>query len=78
MPDYAADPDIKKALDAGYSLDQISDPETQGMLGEAVTAAADQFGPGSPEEQAAIDAANESAVMLTSARAAYNRIKAAG
>ena len=78
MIDYAADPDIKKALEAGYTLAEIEDPKTQATLGEAIQAAAEKYGPRSDEMQAAIDAANASAVMLTSARAAYNRIKAEG
>ena len=78
MIDYAADPDIKKALDAGYTLEQIEDPKTQGALGEAILVAAERYGPRSDEMEAAIDKANAAAVMLTSARAAYNRIKAEG
>ena len=74
MIDYAADPDIKKAFDAGYSLDQIADPDTQAAAGEAIQAAAEKYGPRSDEMQAAIDVANAVAVMLTNARAAYNRI----
>ena len=78
MIDYAADPDIKKALDAGYTLEDIVDPDTQKLLAEAIQVAAEKYGPRSDEMQTAIDAANKAAVMLTSARAAYNRIKAAG
>ena len=72
--DYAADPDIKRALDAGWTLDEVADPETQARLGEAIRAAAEKYGPRSDEMREAIDAANAAAVMLTSARAAYERM----
>ena len=78
MIDYSTDPDIQRAVDAGYSLEQIANPHTQGDLGEAIQAAAEKYGPRSDEMQAAIDVANAAAVMLTNARAAYNRIKAEG
>ena len=74
MIDYAADPDIKKALDAGYTLAEIEDPKTQAVFGETIQAAAEKYGPRSHEMEVAIDMANAAAVMLTSARAAYNRL----
>ena len=74
---YALDPDIKRAMDAGYSLKQIADPDTQKEFGEAVQEAAEEYGPRSIEVEEAIDAANDAAVMLTSARAAYDRLSSA-
>ena len=76
MIDYAADPDIKKAMDAGYTLAEIADPHTQGKLGEAIEDAAEKYGVRSYQMKAAIDAANAAAVMLTSARAAFDRLNA--
>ena len=74
VPNYADDPAIKEALDAGYSLEQIADPRTQQTFREAIYVAGEKYGPRSDEVNAAIDAANAASVMLTSARAAYNRL----
>ena len=71
-------PEIKAALDEGFTLAQV-----KGHPKFTVTLAADgarlidgaesQFGRGTPEWHQAIDEANRRSVTLTSAAAAYER-----
>ena len=67
---------IKIALDIGFTLDQIkgNPRDVEITEGAAVEAAADTYGPGSPEVQRVIDKLNERAVIYTTARAAYRRV----
>ena len=79
MIDYAADPDIKKAMEAGFVLRDMESREAEGraldaMCGDAVALAER----GSEEWRAAIERYNELSIIATNARAAYNRIKAEG
>ena len=68
-------PDIAKALAEGWTLKDCENGRNAArrMYGK-IAAAQHHHGKDSPEAQAAIDEANRVSVMLTTARAAYNRI----
>ena len=69
-------PDIAKALAEGFKLADCENGREANMrMQMKIGEASDQYGPKSPEVQAAIDEANRVSVMLTTARAAYNRLK---
>ena len=66
MIDYAADPDIKKALEAGFTLDDLASREAEGRALDAIcgsdVALAER---GSEEWRAAIERYNELSVIVT-------------
>ena len=69
------DPDIGKAMGEGYTLKQIINPMgIHRRCGARIGMAAYRYGPRSKQVRDAIDEANRVSVMLTSARAAYNRL----
>ena len=69
-------PDIAKALAEGWKLKDVENGRNAARrMSGKIQAAQYRYGPDSSEVQAAINAANRVAVMLTNARAAYNRIK---
>ena len=68
-------PDIAKALAEGFTLKQCENGRhVARRMAMKIQAAQRRHGPRSDEAQAAIDEANRVSVMLTTARAAYNRI----
>ena len=70
-----AHPDIAKALGEGWKLaDCRSGRRASRRMGARIGIAAFRHGPRSPEVAAAIAEANRVSAMLTSARAAHNRI----
>ena len=68
-------PDIAEALAEGWTLKDVENGRNAArrMHGK-IAAAQHRHGKDSPEVQTAIDEANRVSVMLTTARAAYNRI----
>ena len=71
----ASHPAIAKALAEGYSIGDVKNGRNAARRQHTkIRAAARHHGSRSPEVQAAIDEANRVSVMLTSARAAYNRL----
>ena len=70
-----ADPDIAKAMAEGHSLYDIEKPKrVQRQMGARIGMAQYRYGPDHPKVQKAIDEANRVSVMMTTARAAFNRI----
>ena len=68
-------PSIMAAMAEGYSLADCENGRNAAMRGRnAIMAAQRRHGAGSDEAQAAIDEGNRVSRMLTTARAAYNRI----
>ena len=70
-------PDIKAALDLGFTLPDLkgSPRNVERREGLAVSAAKEKYGPGSPEVQEAIDELNRRSVIYSTARAAYFRTR---
>ena len=69
-------PDIAKALAEGWKLKDVENGRNAARRMHGMIAAAQhRHGKDAPEVQAAIDEANRVSVMLTTARAAYNRIQ---
>ena len=70
-----ADPNIAKALAEGYKLKDCQNGRNAARrMGARVMVARFRHGPRSPQVAAAIAEANRVSVMLTTARAAYNRL----
>ena len=68
-------PDIAKALAEGYSIGDVKNGRNAARRQHTkIRAAARHYGSRSDEVQDAIGEANRVSVMLTTARAAYNRI----
>ena len=68
-------PDIMAAMAEGYSLADCQNGRNAAMRGRnAIMAAQRRYGPKSQEAEDAIAEGNRVSVMLTTARAAYNRI----
>ena len=74
--EFADHPAIAKALAKGWSLKDVESGRnaSRRMAGQ-VALAQHRHGKDSPEVAEAIDEANRVSVMLTAARAAYNRIR---
>ena len=73
--DLASHPDIAKVLAMGYSIADVKNGRNAARRQHTkIRAAARHYGSRSDEVKAAIAEANRLSVMLTSARAAYNRI----
>lgn len=69
------DPEIAMAVEAGYSLKDIINPRRVRMrMGAKIGMAQYRYGPAAPEVNEAIEEANRVSVMVTTARASYNRI----
>ena len=73
---YETNADIAKALAEGYTLKDVANGRNvaRRMHGK-IAAAQHRHGKDSPEVLEAINEANRVSVMLTTARAAYNRIR---
>ena len=70
-----SDPDIAKALREGWKLADCQNGRNASQrMGSKIGIASHRYGPKSQEVADAIAEANRVSVMLTSARAAYNRI----
>ena len=68
-------PDIAKAIAEGFTLKDVENGRNANRrMGTKIYAASRRYGKRSMEVEAAIGAANRVSVMLTTARAAYNRI----
>ena len=72
-----ADPDIAKAMAEGCSLEDVQNGRRwYRRHGSRIAMLQFRYGPKATEVQAAIDEGNRIAVILTTARAAFNRIMA--
>ena len=70
-----ADPSIAKAMAEGFTLKEIASPRNvYRRFGTKISMAQHRYGKASQEAQDEIDESNRLGVILTTARAAYNRI----
>ena len=73
--DYREDPDIKLAMSEGFTIADLASREAEGRALDAKCGSAIELAErGSEEWRAAIERYNELAVIVTSARAAYDRL----
>lgn len=74
---YDEDPDIAEAFASGYLLSDFTSREAEGAaLSAKYSGKIELAEKGSEEWRNLIDNANQDSIILTSARAAYNRLSA--